>query len=96
MEGGGHSDHIYVLATRMSAAKSPDLSLLLASCGDVNIKQTPSLWVTVLALGIEGLPESAYLNSPGWDLPSVQIPPCFITEVLLEDETDLALHNLHV
>lgn len=43
----------YVLATRLSAANSPVLSLLLASCGDVNIKQSPGLWVTVLALGIE-------------------------------------------
>lgn len=47
--------------------------LLLASCGDVNIKQTPGLRVTVLAL-IEGLPDSAYLNYPGQDLPSVWSP----------------------
>lgn len=66
---GGGSLRSLVLATRLSAANSPVLSLLLASCGDVNIKQTPGLWVTVLTLGIEALPESAYLNHADRDLP---------------------------
>jgi hypothetical protein len=65
-----------VLATRLSAANSPVLSLLLASCGDVNIEQTPGPWVTVLALGIEGLPESAYLNFPWLGL-ALSMEPCW-------------------
>lgn len=60
--GGWRSLRSDVLATRLSAGNSPVLSMLLASCGDVIIKQTPGPWVTVLALGIKGLPESAYLK----------------------------------
>lgn len=55
VEGGGPSGG-YSLATRLSAANSL-VSLLLASYGEVNIKQTPDPWVTQL------------INlDPGWQL----------------------------
>lgn len=46
---GGRRCSGHVLATRLSAANNPVFSFLLASCGDVTRKQSPGLWVTVVA-----------------------------------------------